>query len=181
MKVKIIATAADADAILERVAASANRALEKLREVHSGSDAMMALWQMKVGPTGCDPLDPDTSLNLIEQLNQTFTYMASALAVRTLLALHPEEAPFTLNLGTTAGLDIESMSGAIAAEVFAAVNPRNNRKLAKDIAKVAASSAREKYVFFMCPGFAEGPQPTLGNGSGVSIWSVGTALLDGTR
>jgi hypothetical protein len=105
---------------------------------------------------------------------------ASARAAKILLALRPEEAPFTLNLGTAAGFDIKSTSGAIAAEVFAAVNPQNNRKLAKDIAKISTSSAWQKYVFFMCPGYAEGHQPALGKGTGVSIWSVGTELLGGS-
>lgn len=83
---------------------------------------------MKFSPVGCDPLDADTPLNLIEQINQTFTYLASAKAVKLLLQLHPELAPFTVNLGTSPGSDIESRTGAaLAAEVFAAVNTSNNR------------------------------------------------------
>jgi len=131
---------------------------------------------MKFSPIGCDPLNADAPLNLIEQLNQTFTYLASAKALRLLLRFHPELAPFTVNLGTSAGSDIESgLNEGLAAEVFAAVNTSNNRKLAKDLAKVSKTSARLKYVFFMCPGYEEGRQHKLEQ-QGVRVWSVGEAL-----
>lgn len=121
-------------------------------------------------------LNSDAPLNLIEQLNQTFTYLATAKALRLLLQLDPTLAPFTVNLGTTAGSDIESARhGGLAAEVFAAVNTSNNRKLAKDLAKVARTNAHIKYVFFMCPGYEEGRQPKLER-EGVQVWSVGQSL-----
>lgn len=115
-------------------------------------------------------------MNLIEQLNQTFTCIASARAAKVLLAMHPELAPFQLNLGTSPGPDIESRSGeGISAEVFAAVTPGNNRKLNRDIQKVQDSDAAWKCVFFMCPGYAEGSQPLLSR-NGVTVWSLGGSL-----
>lgn len=173
MKVRVVATPDQANAIREPVAAAATKALANLRRATSGTDALRVLWQMKVTKAGCDPLDADSPLNLIEQLNQTFTYIASARAVKILLKEHPTEAPFTLNLGTNSGSDIESRNGRLAAEVFAAVNTSNNRKLAKDMKKVAANPAPLKYVFFMCHGYAEGRQPQLEKTSGVKVWSVG--------
>lgn len=128
---------------------------------------------MKVAAVGCNPLDAESPLNLIEQINQTFTYLASARAVRILLAERPADAPYKLNLGTTPGSDIESTNGRVAAEVFAAVNTSNNRKLAKDIAKVRATAADAKYVFFMCPGISQGRQGELETTSEIKIWSVG--------
>jgi len=93
MKVRTLETPEDANRILAPVAASAKKSLQQLRHLSSGSDALKALWQMKFTPSGCDPLDADVPLNLIEQLNQTFTYIASARAAKVLLCQHPEAAP----------------------------------------------------------------------------------------
>jgi hypothetical protein len=60
-----------------------------------------------------------------------------------------------MNLGTTAGTDVESADGRIAAEVFAAVSPSNNGKLQKDISKVNSTAAEHRYVFFYSPGAHE--------------------------
>ena len=53
----------------------------------SGPNALHALWALKVQKTGCNPLDAESPLNLIEQLNQTFTYLASAK--EALIYSHP--------------------------------------------------------------------------------------------
>jgi len=174
MKTRTVSSATELDALVQSVTASATKALAQISNL--GSDGLRAIWSMKFEPVGCDPLDSESPLNLIEQLNQSFTYIASARATEILIARHPKLAPFTLNLGTVGGSDIESKAGVgVAAEVFAAVNTSNNRKLAKDIAKVAATAARFKYVFFMCPGYEAGHQPKLSR-SGVEVWSVGATL-----
>lgn len=176
MKVRTVSTERDIDQLVDLVTRSAERALVQIAKAGSGTQGLQALWSMKFSPIGCDPLNADTPLNLIEQLNQTFTYLASAKALRLLLQLHPELAPFTVNLGTSAGSDIESnLNEGLAAEVFAAVNTSNNRKLAKDLAKVSKTSARLKYVFFMCPGYEQGRQHKLEK-EGVQVWAVGEAL-----
>jgi hypothetical protein len=47
-----------------------------------------------------------------------------------------------------------SMSaGLVSAETFAAVDPGNNRKLTKDLEKLACRPERHRYVFFMSPKF----------------------------
>jgi len=161
------------DSIEASAARSAERSLQQLAS-SSGPEALKALWRMKVEAIGCDPMNAERPLNLIEQLNQTFTYIASARAARILFEKHPGAAPFTLNLGTAAGSDIESeKEGGVAAEVFAAVNTSNNKKLKKDIAKVSATTARFKYVFYMCPGVEKGLKEERG---GVQVWSVGADL-----
>lgn len=161
------------DNIEASAARSAERSLQQLASI-SGPEALKALWRMKVEAIGCDPMNAERPLNLIEQVNQTFTYIASARAARILFEKHPGAAPFTLNLGTAAGPDIESeKEGGVAAEVFAAVNTSNNKKLKKDIAKVSATSARFKYVFYMCPGVEKGLKEERG---GVQVWSVGADL-----
>jgi hypothetical protein len=62
--------------------------------------------------------------------------LATAKAVKELIALHPTLVPFNVNLGTASGSDIASANGELAAEVFAAVNTTSNRKLANDLHKV---------------------------------------------
>ncbi len=174
MKTRIISSETELDVLVESVTASATKSIEQIFKL--GSDSLHAIWSLKFKPVGYNPLDPETRLNFIEQLNQSFTYIASARATKILFTRHPMLAPFTLNLGTVGGSDIESrLGGGVAAEVFAAVNTSNNRKLAKDIAKVAATNAKFKYVFFMCPGYAEGFQSDL-SPEGVIVWSVGGTL-----
>ncbi len=176
MKVRTVSAEQDINQLVDLVTRSADCALVQIASTCSGAKGLQALWSMKFSPIGCDPLNADTPLNLIEQLNQTFTYLASAKALRLLLQLHPELAPFTVNLGTSVGSDIESnLNEGLAAEVFAAVNTSNNRKLAKDLAKVSKTGARLKYVFFMCPGYEQGRQHKLEK-EGVQVWAVGEAL-----
>jgi hypothetical protein len=176
MKKRKLYSADEASLIIESVTQSATKAMEQIAMLPK-EQALRSLWSMKIEQVGCDPLDADAPLNLIEQLNQSFTYVASAKAVKVLLSLHPELAPFTLNLGTTAGSDIESpKGGGLAAEVFAAVNTKNNRKLSKDIEKVGIVDAQFKYVFFMCPGYEPGRQAQLETRQDVEVWSVGPVL-----
>jgi hypothetical protein len=177
VKIRTVNSIEEIDNLIASVTQSANKALMQFSQLGSGNQGLRALWSMKVHPVGCDPLDSEAPLNLIEQLNQTFTYIASARAAKLLFSLHSKLAPFTLNLGTSPGSDIESNSGeGLAAEVFAAVNTSNNRKLAKDIEKVGRTQAHFKYVFFMCPGYDEGKQPTREGHADVVVWSVGATL-----
>ena len=133
------------------------------------SQALFA--KMKFGGIGFDPLDPKRALNIIEQINQSFTYLASFYALEVLFTEYSELAPFRLNLGTAPGSDIESECGELAAEVFASVTPTNNQKLRKDIDKVLETEARLKFVFFMCPNFELGRQPQLER-SDVVVWAL---------
>jgi len=138
------------DALEKQVTAAAKRTVESLLVLLSGTDPLDAFARMKFEFSGFHPTE-DRSLNLIEQINQTFTYLASARAARWLFQRHPDAAPFRLNLGTAGGTDIESCDGSVAAETFASVDPRNNRKLVGDIEKVSRTHAKHKYVFYICP------------------------------
>lgn len=82
----------------------------------------------------------DRQLNLIEQLNQTWTYLVTlGAALYFLFVRHSDVGGFSLNLGTAAGTDIESVApNQVVAEAFAVVHPSNNRKLAKDQQKTCA-------------------------------------------
>jgi len=127
--------------------------------------------KMKFGGIGFDPLNSMRELNIIEQINQSFTYLASFYALEVLFTEFPELAPFKLNLGTALGSDIESECGELSAEVFASVTPTNNQKLKKDIDKVLATEARLKFVFFICPNFELGRQPQLERDN-VVVWAL---------
>jgi len=147
---------------------------EQLLDLAGSNDPVELLMNMKFGEIGCDPLKAERSLNMIEQLNQTFTYLASLLAVESLLDIHPKAIPFTLNLGTAAGADIRSTGdGGIVAEVFSATNPKNNNKLTKDVQKVSRiKESAHKYVFFMCPGYLKGKQESIPEYPDVTIWAL---------
>ena len=133
---------------VDTVGAAAHRAMTALILPSQG---LPYLHKMKFDPIGYDPLDITRRINVIEQINQTFTYLASFAAAKILFGLHPN-CGLRLNLGTASGSDIESVQdGFLAAEVFAAVTPRNNKKLRKDIDKVCAAQANHRYVFYYCP------------------------------
>ncbi len=138
----------------DRVREAAAAASDRLGSTWaSGLEMLRAI---KFDPIGRHPIE-DRDLNLIEQVNQTFTYLVTFEAAAVLFEIHPGLSGLRLNLGTGAGTDIESLEpGLLAAETFAAVTPRNNRKLQKDIERVAAIEAAHRYVFFYSPGLATG-------------------------
>ena len=138
---------ADVASLEGTVAQSAVATLAALYQRHATHSGLPALALLKFDASGCDPLDEGRPLNFIEQLNQSFTYLATIEGVRWLLQHHPEHAPYHLNLGTAPGSDIVSEDGEVVAETFAATRPQSNRKLEKDIAKVGAVAAQYRYVF----------------------------------
>lgn len=155
-----------------RIETAANRAAAKLRVLVENHEPLDVLRALKFDQCGADPLEVHP-LNMIEQINQTFTYLATLDGVDYLLGRHADHAPFVLNLGTRSGYDIESEDGHVVCEVFAAVRPRNNNKLSKDSKRVHDADARHKYVFFMCPGVATGEQKS--EFDDVTVISVGSA------
>jgi len=134
---------------------AAESAAAAMRELLENQHPMAALARMKFEELGFHPIE-NRRLNLIEQVNQTFTYLVSFAAAEDIFARHPDSAPLHLNLGTSSGYDLASPSMGIVAEVFAAVRRTNNRKLAKDVVKVDGAEAQHKYVFFHCPSEAPG-------------------------
>ncbi len=167
----------DIEEHLESLRTSAEQTQIQIAELAGAEGPVEFLYQLKFNAIGCDPLKPSRELNLIEQLNQTFTYLASFNGVDFLFSRHPKIQRLTLNLGTAAGSDIETPEGGgIAAEVFAAVTPRNNGKLTKDIKKVLSVKAKHRYVLFMSPECDAGPYQGASNAAGVIVWSLGCAL-----
>ena len=150
---------------------SMDKALLQISSEINSNSSQTLFSKMKFGGIGFDPLNSDRQLNVIEQINQSFTYLASFYALEVLFIEYPELAPFRLNLGTAPGSDIESECGELAAEVFAAVAPTSNQKLKKDINKVLQSDAKLKFVFFMCPNFKLGRQFQLEKDN-VIVWAL---------
>lgn len=155
-KIVEIATIEAARELEATVYSSMSKAIERLKTFMSTSKPNTVFFKIKFEAIGFDPLNEKRELNLVEQINQSFTYLASFKATEVLLDEHPNHAPFRLNLGTSAGSDIESLDGEVAAEVFASVTPTNNQKLKKDIEKVASTKASIKYSFFMSPKYKAG-------------------------
>ncbi len=146
---------------------SAERTKQRLLQLaKSNKDAISLLADLKFKPVGFAPLDSEKPFNLIEQLNQTFTDLATLKATEYLFKKYPSVKSFTVNLGPSPGRDIWSESGSIAAEVFSAVNPNRNNKLRHDCRSVSKTKkgekpAKHKYVFFWCPNKKPGKQKNV--------------------
>jgi hypothetical protein len=168
----VIRTGADADALMERIRASARRAHDWVA-AQSG-DPLDMLRRMKFEQVGFHPVE-DRMLNLVEQINQTWTFAVAIAAARQLLELHPEEGGFCLAPGAHASQPLDIMSkeaGLVGAETFAAVTPRNNGKLDADLAKLAVRTEIHRYVFFMSPFFPGNARRPQFERNGVQVWSV---------
>lgn len=96
-------------------------------------------------------------------------------AARQLLLLHPEAGGFHLAPGAHASLPLDIMSeqqGLVGAETFAAVSPRNNGKLEKDLDKLKGRAERHRYVFFLSPEFPGNERRRDLERDGIQVWSV---------
>ena len=161
----------DLEQLEQKIYESMDKTLSQISSEIDANTSQALFAKMKFGGIGFDPLNSNRELNIIEQINQSFTYLASFYALEVLFTEYSELAPFRLNLGTAPGSDIESECGELAAEVFASVTPTNNQKLRKDIDKVLETEARLKFVFFICPNFELGRQPQLER-SDVVVWAL---------
>jgi hypothetical protein len=127
---------------------------------------------MRFTKIGHDPLTLKP-LNIVEQLNQTFTILATLKAIELLFQLHSEVQGFRMALGTCRGRDIESIDeGLIAAEVFCATHPTSNQKLKKDIEGMSTVKADHRYVFFASPSHSGGRLERLETCDGVHVYAI---------
>jgi hypothetical protein len=137
-------------------------------------DPLDLLRRIKFDMIGFHPLD-GYALNLVEQINQTWTYIVALAAARKLLELHPDAGGYRLAPGANASIPLDIMSevgGLVGAETFATVDPRNNSKLAKDLMKMAARPERHRYIFFMSPRFPTTKRLSQFERDGVEVWSI---------
>jgi hypothetical protein len=166
----IVCSIADVEAMRAQIAANAAQTADWFA-VHEGKP-MELLRAMRFDAVGHDPLT-GAPLNVIEQINQTFTILVTLRAVERLFELHPNASGYRLALGTSSGRDVESVeSQLVAAEVFSATRPTSNQKLRKDVARLAPDPAKYRYVFFACPGYAAGRCLDLETHPGVQVHAV---------
>lgn len=166
-------SAEEAEQYIELLKKSSSIAIADLVKEADYRNGLEVLEKIKFEQIGRDPLNPDRALNLIEQVNQTFTYYASFLAVEFLFERHKDIEYLNLNLGTAPGYDIESdPNSSVVAEIFAATSPSSNQKLKKDIMKMANCENSFRYVIFWCPNVPMGLYSQSYN-EGVIAWSLG--------
>jgi len=137
-------------------------------------DPLDLLRRMKFETTGFHPIQGH-ALNLIEQINQTWTYVVALAAAGHLLELHPEAGGYVLAPGAHAAIELDIMSeapGLVGAETFAVVDPHNNNKLGHDLRKLAARTERHRYVFFMSPRFPGVKRLRELERNDIQVWSV---------
>jgi len=165
--------------IRAQIRCAADKTAHELRKaMDEQPDGIELLRRMKFTKMGFQPL-VDEKLNLVEQINQTWTCLVSLNALPFLFARHPDAGGFQLNLGAGAGTDILSIApGIVAAETFAAVHPSNNAKLSNDMRKLARQcpDARARYVFFASPEYGHERQHRLRSLElgleGIEVWSI---------
>lgn len=151
--------------------AEARRELDALRKrldelERNGAAARLAalasdplvLRRLKFERLGCDPLDEADDQNLAEQIDQQATYEVALDALQVLMERHPGKEWVFAPGAHGAGHDLVSHDGEVAAEVFAAVDPSNNDKLRRDIAKVGTFAGPHRYVFLRSPARPSGEQ-----------------------
>jgi hypothetical protein len=168
----IVRSVADADLLMDKVRAAAASVRSWMAQ--QTCDPLDMLRRMKFEPVGFHPIE-GRALNIVEQINQTWTYCVALAAARQLLLLHPDVGGFRLAPGAHACQDLDIMSvaeGRVGAETFAAVTPRNNGKLEADLRKLAARVEQHRYVFFMSPLFPGNKRLPQFEQSGVQVWSV---------
>jgi hypothetical protein len=166
----VIRSITEAETLHAQILQGASRTADWLRNF--SGEPMALLKALRFQLVGHDPLTGEP-LNVVEQLNQTFTILVTLRAIERLIELHPEAGGFRLALGTSSGRDIESVvPDHVAAEVFSATRPTSNQKLKKDIARLSTDHARHRYVFFASPGFSGGRQPQLETAAGIQVHAV---------
>lgn len=169
---RVIRTESELAALRSTLRATSEKARESLRAL---VDHPQLLSKLKFERLGCDPLDPSDPQNLAEQIDQQATYEVAVLALEELFRRFPGR-DWTFAPGAHgSGHDIESTDGTVAAEVFAAVDPSNNRKLARDVAKVGGFAGPHRFVFFRSPGHGRSSRMT----GSVEVVSVGEEVAHG--
>jgi len=136
-----------------KIAEAAKKAHEWISA--QSDEPMQFLRRVKFEKRGYHPVDHH-KINLIEQVNQTWTYTVALRATKVLLKLHPEAGGLTLAPGANASQDLDIMSinaGLVGAETFAATSPDSNQKMSKDLEKLKTrkDSYKYRYVFYASP------------------------------
>jgi hypothetical protein len=166
----------DLDTNLAMIRESARKAHEWIAE--QTDDPIAFLRSVKFEKKGFHPIT-HRNLNLIEQVNQTWTYTVALEATRLLLERHPNAGGFTLAPGATASQELDIMSvakGLVGAETFAATSPGSNQKMKRDLEKLKTKESvyLNRYVFFAAPTHPrqERQMKYEREYSGIEVWSL---------
>jgi len=170
----MILTIRDHHELAEHLAAIEEATSKAMAAIATAGTPREALRRMKFETLGFHPTEGHP-LNLIEQINQTFTYLVALKATEWLLQRHPEANGYRLAAGAKAALPLDIMSiepDMVGAETFAATHPRSNQKLSKDLKKLSNSGECFRYAFFYSPGFPAGRVEKLERDLGVEVHCV---------
>ena len=143
-----------------------------------GTDPLHVLHTLRFDRPGYHPVT-GSATNLMEQLNQTFTVLATLAAARRLFKCITGLEALCLHLAEEGGRDIHGIpEGVVEAEVYSAVRPKNNYEetLKADLTSLSKSQAAHRYVFFYSPDYvtatARCPELEI-DGFGVEVWGLG--------
>jgi hypothetical protein len=156
-----VANRDDVDRYMGRIKDASGKFADWIKEWQA-DDPVDLLRRIKFETTGFHPI-LGHPLNLIEQINQTWTFI-------------PDAGGFLLSPGAHAARELDVMSqtnGLVGAETFAAVDPNNNRKLGADLLKLATRVERHRYVFFMSPRYPDFMRRPELEKNDVQVWSIG--------
>src|SRR6516164_4402782 len=150
-----IRSRADVEHYFAKIRVTAKRLQEWMRR-QIDLDPIELMQQIKFYSHGYHPIDHGRRLNVIEQVNQTWTFICALTAAGLLLDLHPDAHGYRLAPDANTSLELDIMSEnsrLVGTKVFAVVDPQNNKKLLNDLIKMRGRSERHRYVFFMSPKF----------------------------
>lgn len=167
-----VSSVAEADALMDKIRATAASVQDWIAE--QSRDPLDMLRRMKFDFVGFHPIEGH-ALNVLEQINQTWSYCVALAAARQLLLLHADAGGFNPAPGAHAcqALDImKVVDGFLGAETLAAVTPRNNGKLDADLLKLSTRHEKHRYVFFMSHLFQGNKRLFQFEQPDVQVWSV---------
>ena len=96
-----VAEIGDVQALEARVRAAATSAARALTALLARDEPLAVLHALKFRRIGFQPLHPERAHNLLEQVHQTFAYLAAVRGLEHLLRGHPEHAPIPHGTGQT--------------------------------------------------------------------------------
>ena len=162
---------------IQRVVEACEQSVKKVVDLALSKEPLGWFYDVKFKEIGLDGLFHRPQ-NLVEQINQTFTYLVTFQGIKYLLSHHPESGPYKANPGARKNPDIISQDGMVMAEAFAAVHPTNNRKLLNDLERCSQHQARYKYVFFHSPSIKAGPYVHKYGFLGIKVLSIGLPEIE---
>lgn len=168
----LIQSPLEAQKHLDDIEVAAGAAYNALRTADRGP--LDWLYRLKFDPVGQHPMNGHP-LNVVEQVNQSWSWIAALRAVQQLLRIHPRVGGFYVAPDAHMSIPLDIMSfepGMVGAEVFAAVHPRNNRKLVRDVEKLATRPEAFRYAFFLSPAFPVHARHPQFERDGVQVWSL---------